>query len=241
MSKSFSFGTFKILSGSILKLIAVITMLIDHTALILSPQIPLMTAPLLSVGSNTITLYYIMRKIGRLAFPIFCFLIGEGFAHTRNQKRYAFRLFLFAFISEIPYNFMKGDNLFYIKSQNIFFTLFLGVLLLYIFENINREFLKGIAMLLICGLAVILKPDYGLSGTLLILLMHVLRHLPAVQAVLAYPFLSGGLFSLAAFIPINMYNKKRGFIHSTALKYLFYLFYPLHITVLLIIKLVLSQ
>ena len=121
-------GKFKILSGSTLKLIAVISMLIDHIALVLGPELEFLTASLLTVGGRDITCYYIMRRIGRLAFPIFCFLITEGFAHTRNPKRYALRLLIFALLSEVPYNLMVGQTLFYTARQNIYFTLLLGLL-----------------------------------------------------------------------------------------------------------------
>ncbi len=235
MTNRLSFDKFKILSGSALKLIAIITMLIDHTALLLAPEIPLMTVPFFTVGSQAITLHYVMRKIGRLAFPIFCFLITEGFSHTRNQKRYAFSLLIFAIISEIPFNVMKSGLVFNIETQNIFFTLFLGVLMLYVLENVRSA--KAPLLLAIALVATFLKCDYGLFGVLLVLLIYVLKGRPAVQAILAYPLLSGGVAALAAFIPINMYNGERGFIKSKAMKYAFYVFYPLHITILVVIKL----
>ena len=231
---------FKILSGSMLKLIAVITMLIDHSALLLAPQISLMSVPFFTIGSHAITIYYIMRKIGRLSFPIFCFLISEGFSYTRNQKRYAINLLIFAFISEIPYNIMKSGNLLNFKAQNIFFTLFFGVVMIYIYQNFKNTPLKVALMLLTCAAAIILKVDYGIVGTLLILFMFVLRDRPVARTVLAFPLLSGGYTTLAVFIPINMYNGKRGFIKSGFIKYAFYLFYPIHILVLIAIKLILK-
>ena len=241
MTKGLSLERFKILSGSMLKLIAIITMFIDHTALLLSPQIPLMTVPFFTVGSHAITLHYVMREIGRLAFPIFCFLVTEGFSHTRSKKRYAFGLLLFAVISEIPFNVMKSGQVFNPNYQNIFFTLFLGVLMLYVIENVRTELVKAILLVTIGVVAVLLKCDYGLSGVLLIVLIYVLKGRPAIQAVLAYPLLSGGIAALTAFIPINMYNGERGFIKSKAMKYAFYVFYPLHMTILIAIKLILMH
>ena len=175
MQKSFMPDNLKILDGSVLKVIAVISMFIDHFALLLAPQIPLLATPLFSIGSKAITLYYIMRRIGRLAFPIFCFLITEGFTHTRNKKSYALRLLIFAAISEIPYNLMKSGHLFYISSQNIFFTLFLGVMFLYILETDCSELIKLVSMVLLGVITIILKPDYSLSGALLILLLYILK------------------------------------------------------------------
>lgn len=241
MTKSFMPDNLRILNGSVLKIIAVVSMFIDHSALLLAPQIPLLTTALFSVGSKSITLYYVMRRIGRLAFPIFCFLITEGFKYTKSRKHYALRLLIFAFISEIPYNLMKCGRLFYTDSQNIFFTLFLGVVFLYIYEADYSEFLRLTLMVSLGAVTILLKPDYSLSGALLILLIYVLKDRPVVQTVLSYPLLSGGIFALAAFIPINMYNSERGFISSPVLKYGFYLFYPLHIVILVIIKLLLMN
>ena len=103
----------KVLSGSALKCIALITMIVDHTAYVL-----------LTKGTH---LYTVMRAIGRLAFPIYCFLITEGFLHTRDRKKYGIRLFLFALISELPWNLMNRGTLLY-EKQNVFLTLLLGYL-----------------------------------------------------------------------------------------------------------------
>lgn len=241
MTKTFSSDKFKILSGSALKLIAVITMLIDHSAIILAPEITAMQTPIFTIGSQGINLYFIMRKIGRLAFPIFCFLIAEGFSHTRNQKRYALNLLLFAAISEIPYNLMHSGTVFNLRTQNIFFTLFLGVVMLYVYKNIDNRTQKAILLLAVAALTLVMNMDYGLRGVLLILMIYILKEQPAVQAVLAYPFLSGGVAAWLAFVPINMYNGKRGFIKGAALKYAFYIFYPLHILVLLGIRFILGN
>lgn len=241
MPKSFSFEKFKVLSGSMLKLIAIITMLIDHTALLLGEELAVFTEPIFEFGETTVTLYFIMRKIGRLAFPIFCFLVTEGFIHTRNRKRYMLNMLLFAVISEIPYNFMKCGHPFFIAEQNVFFTLLLGVTLLYIYETVNQEALKAGLMFCVAAVAFFLEADYGLRGVLLILLLYALKDRPAVKTLLSYPMLSGGFAAFCAFVPINMYNGKRGFIKSGLLKYGFYVFYPLHITVLVIIKIILRQ
>ncbi|MBQ3556810.1 MAG: TraX protein [Oscillospiraceae bacterium] len=216
-----------------LKLIAVVSMLIDHSALLLGAEIPLLTFPLLG---DKITVYYIMRKIGRLAFPIFCFLISEGLVHTRDRSRYILRLFCFAVISELPFNILVSGNLFYAGKQNVFFTLLLGSLLICISERERSEGENAILMAFILAVAVLIKPDYGLSGVILILLIYCFRTRPALQAVTAYPLLSGGFAALAAFIPINLYNHRRGFIKSPALKYAFYIFYPLHILLLAAVK-----
>ena len=81
MTEQGNLAKYQILSGSHLKLIAVVTMLIDHTALILLPCLPILQTPLFA----DFTLFAILRKIGRLAFPLFCFLLAEGFHHTKNR------------------------------------------------------------------------------------------------------------------------------------------------------------
>lgn len=237
MTKSISVDKFKIFSGSTLKLIAIITMFIDHFAFLLGPELPFMEVPLFALGEFDVTFYFLMRKIGRLSFPIFCFLITEGFIHTKNQIKYGVRLLAFAVVSEIPYNLMVSGEFLDSSKQNIYFTLFLGFLLIYIFENLDSEIKKAVIMALVAVTAVFLHADYGLRGVLLILVMYVLRKHPTIQALLSYQFLSGGIAALAAFIPINMYNGQRGFIKSDILKYGFYLFYPVHIILLVIIKL----
>ena len=229
-------GKFKILSGSTLKLIAVISMLIDHIALVLGPELEFLTASLLTVGGRDITCYYIMRRIGRLAFPIFCFLITEGFAHTRNPKRYALRLLIFALLSEVPYNLMVGQTLFYTARQNIYFTLLLGLLMIWVCQQIRDVRKRSALLVVLAALAVCVKGSYGLSGSLLVLMIWLLKQYPAVQAILSYPLLSNNLAATLAFVPINMYNGERGFIKHKALQYGFYVFYPLHIVVLVAVK-----
>ena len=119
----------------------------------------------------------------------------------------------------------------------MFFTLFFGALLIYTAEHLRAEWAKALALLAVLYAALFLRTDYGAAGAALILLLYLFRTHPALQAALALPLLSGQVAALAAFVPINMYNGQRGFIQSNALKYAFYLFYPLHILLLVWIKL----
>ena len=100
------------ISGYWLKLIAVISMLIDHTSAVILEQIPGLEAPA-----------FFMRIIGRAAFPIYCFLLVEGFYHTRSRAKYAGRLFLFALISEVPFDLAFSRRMWDFSSNNVFFTL----------------------------------------------------------------------------------------------------------------------
>lgn len=229
----------RFLSGSALKLIAVITMLIDHIGYCLY-FLPFMTTPLFTAMGKTITLYFILRKIGRLAFPIYCFLIGEGLVHTRNQVKYLLRLLIFAVISEIPYNLMTSGKLLSTANQNVFFSLFLGALAIYFLKNIKSNLLKTVLVLATVFVSYFLKADYGVTGVIIIMTLYALRSQPIVQALAGYCMFSGGIYAAAAFVPINMYNGKRGFIKSPVLKYAFYLFYPVHMLLLVGIRLLLK-
>ncbi len=221
------------LSGSMLKLIAVLAMVLDHSALILASVFPEMGVPFFTLLGRSISVYYIMRKIGRLAFPIFCYLIAEGYCHTRKPLVYMLRLALFAVLSEIPFNLMISGSLFYDGKQNVYVTLLMGVVLLFVFDKVKNNLLKLICMGIVIVLAKLLKADYGLIGVLLIFLLYALRKHPVAQALLAYPFLSGGIAAWCSFGVIAAYNGKRGFASSGFWKYVFYIFYPAHIMILL--------
>ena len=112
---------FQILSGSMLKLLACIAMLIDHTGAIILSHYPPALTELFYINGKGITFYRIVRDIGRCAFPIFCFLIVEGFLHTHDRRKYGRNLLLFALISEIPWNFMFANTWHYADKQNVFF------------------------------------------------------------------------------------------------------------------------
>lgn len=233
---SFLPSRFQILSGSSLKIIAVVTMLIDHTAAVLLSIYPPAMVPLFYIGGQGFSTYRICRDIGRIAFPIFCFLLIEGFFYTRSRLKYGFNLFLFALISEIPWNFMFTDTWSYAK-QNVFFTLFLGYLGFCVAERFRDAQGKQVAGLLILLLiSVNLNADYGWKGYIFLLIMYFLKTERAAQAVVGSCWLSYEWKACFAFLPINMYNGKRGFIKGKPAKYFFYLFYPLHITILVILR-----
>ena len=124
---------YRFLSSSGLKVIAVITMLIDHVASVLLRENPVV---LLQIADYQLTLYTLMRTIGRIAFPIFAFLLAEGFHYTSDRKKYGIRLLVFALISEIPWNLEHSGKLLY-SSQNVFFTLLLGFLGLCVIEELK--------------------------------------------------------------------------------------------------------
>ena len=232
---------FQILSGSALKMIAIITMFIDHTAAILLTQYPPAMQPMNAVNGSSVflpdaSLYRICRDIGRVALPIFCFLLVEGFLHTRDRRKYGRNLFLFACISEIPWNFMHTNTWTY-EKQNVFFTLFLGYLAFCAIEYFREKTCwQLLSVLGLLWVSTVLNADYGWKGYVFLLIMYWLRNEKAGQAVVGSAWLYYEWKACFAFISINMYNGKRGFIKGKWAKYFFYAFYPVHIILLVLLR-----
>ena len=123
------------------------------------------------------------------------------------------------------------------QKQNVFFTLFLGYLafcaLEHFRENRTRLFLTLSGLL---AVSFFLQADYGWRGFIFLLIMYLLRDDKAPQAIIGSCWLAYEWKACFAFLPINMYNGQRGFIRGKLSKYFFYVFYPLHITVLVILR-----
>lgn len=223
---------YKILSGSMLKLIAVLAMLTDHVAAFVLVYYKSALTPFISIGSHELSLYRLMRIAGRIAFPIFCFLLVEGFLYTSDRRRYGRNLLIFAFISEVPWNLLHSGSLFY-SGQNVFFTLFLGYLGLCVIEKYGACRKKQLVyLLLLMAAAVLLDADYGVRGYGFIIMMYALRNMKIVRAVVGSCFLPSTYYAGVAFVPIALYNEKRGFVKGNIAKYAFYAFYPLHMLIL---------
>ena len=230
----------KPLSGSSLKLIAVITMLIDHSHHILDTFPSFRHVFWVISRDYQVSAYLLCRTVGRIAFPIYAFLLTEGFYHTHDRKKYAWNLLGFAFISEIPWNLLHNGTVFY-ESQNVFFTLFLGLLCMIVYETYQQDTKKQLLYLLIIAvISIFLNADYGLKGVGFIFAMYLLREKKIPQMFISTAFLSGHIFYtfgvMSAFIPINLYNHERGFIRGKFWKYAFYAFYPVHMLILYLIK-----
>lgn len=219
-----------------MKLIAVVCMLIDHLAAFYLFKLPVMHTELFMLGHHAVTPLLMMRFVGRLAFPIFAFLIVEGFLHTRSRVRYGRNLLIFALLSELPWNLIHSGTWHY-PSQNVFFTLLLGYLglcALEYFKDDSRRLLASLLGLLVAS--VLMRADYGCSGYGFILLLYVLRENRILQAIIGSCVLGSRWIAGLAFIPINMYNGERGFVKGPVAKYLFYLFYPLHLLVIYLLR-----
>ena len=194
-----------------LKIIAIITMFLDHYYRIIG-------------GPERLSI------LGRLAFPIFAFSISEGYSHTKNVNKYLMRLLNFAIIIQLP-NFLGFQE----YPLNIFFTLALGLFCLEILDNNKINIVvRYIVVLYLCFLAEKTGLDYGAYGVILIILFNKLRN---NKLYIFITFLSLNLvilkignlsemqiYSIFSLIPIFLYNGKKGY----GMKYFFYLFYPLH-------------
>ena len=231
------------ITGSTLKIIALLSMLIDHIgAVVLRPYTDsvLETAGYVAVRQQT-EIYELLRALGRFAFPIFCFLLVEGFLHTHNVWLYAARLFFFALISEIPFNLAFRSKLFSPDYQNVFIELLIGLLMLIALREIERlsfnPFLKLSLGFLIITAAMLLaycaKTDYSYRGILAIVILYLFNVGRETQAIAGAVAFSWELPAPLAFIPIYFYNGKRGW----KMKYIFYIFYPLHLFLLYLIRL----
>ncbi|MCJ7688602.1 MAG: conjugal transfer protein TraX [Clostridiaceae bacterium] len=240
------------MTTSMLKVIAVLLMLIDHTGAVIFP--------------DTI----ILRLIGRLSFPIFSYLIVVGYTKTKSFSKYLTRLIIFAGLSQIPFSLAFGDqssinsfsdffNFFIGGSDphlNVFFTLALGLLAIRTWDKEESELVKIFTVLSLAIIANVFHTDYNMYGIAMILAFYIYRD-NKIKTVISqtivyilfdasrilfyvYKFPSITLeiawfsqaLSLLALIFIFKYNHKKG----KDLKYFFYAFYPLHLLVLGLIR-----
>ncbi len=216
----------------IIKIIACVTMVLDHIRYVF-PQI------------NNL----LIMCLGRISFPLFAFLITEGYIHTRNLKSYYKRLIIFAIISQIPFMLFRilvGEYL----LLNILFTLLLGLLTITVYEKINNKFFSiPICLMLILG-GEILNVDYGWFGVATVFVFYIFKNNKFLEMIsfsfltLVYYWLVGILkyitipiimlyiFTILPLFFIFAYNGKLG----RRMKYFFYWFYPIHMIVLYFIK-----
>lgn len=188
----------------------------------------------------------ILNVIGRIAFPIFAFTLNEGYVHTRSLKKYLLRLFIFAVSIQMP-SILFG----YDYPMNIFFTLFLGLLSIYIF---NLKKMNVILKIILIGFILFLsqkfKLDYGIYGILVIINFNIFRNnkfkilmnflvLNIYNVIFpkVFDLPDTQLFSLISLVFIFMYNGEKG----RSMKYFFYLFYPIHFFILEVIKFILEK
>lgn len=218
------------LSQETLKVIACVTMLLDH------------------IGAIFVS-GYTLRIIGRIAFPIFCFLMAEGAYYTKNPRKYALRLVIGALLSEIPFDlaFRRGLTL---QTQSVMVTLLLGFLAVEAIQKTDNGLVKLTITAIGFLLGQLFKTDYGGYGVLLIILLSQTRGQWWLQtvlvAVVAWMMNSVKIpvfgmkipiemFAVLAMIPIGLYSGRKS-SSSKAVQWAFYLFYPVHLTVLVAIR-----
>lgn len=210
------------LSGSALKVIALISMVIDHVALYLM--------------EHGTVLYETMCCIGRIAFPVFASLLAEGFIHTRSRYRYFFTLLGFAVISEIPWYLLNGAD----GTHNVMFTQALGVATLMVLENLlQRSMVLGFFWTLgMAGLACWLGVDYEWRGILIIVASYLINgyghsftYSRDMQFFCTFALMIhyGVIGAIMACMILYVYNGTRGFVQGSIAKYGFYAFYPVHL------------
>ena len=247
----------KSLSGYHLKLIALITMAIDHIAAVViwrvyeasysitaSMQLSdkLADKIIVWVAQNqevVYNVYEMMRYIGRMAFPIYCFLLVEGFLHTRNVAKYAGRLAVFALISEIPFDLALTGEVLEFGHQNVFFTLFLGLLMLYLMTKAPDEVRGLLCVFAILFISRYLRIDYSYRGLLMIFWYYQYRNnnpMKLFGIAFINVFIMGGaqIFALLALIPILLHNGEQG----PKCKGFFYGFYPVHLLAIYLVKMI---
>ena len=221
------------LSGTALKYIACGTMLLDHIgASCLENGFLNSTAapPVLD------TLDLALRLIGRVSFPIFCFLLVEGFVHTRNVRRYISRLLLFGLVSEVPFDLAFFRTPFHWEDQNVYWTLALGVLAMAALQHFSPQDGPADWRGLLCAggcavLALLAGTDYNAIGVLIICALYLTRADRRQQCIVGAVLFAFELTAPLAFVFIWHYNGQRGRC-GKALQRGFYLFYPVHLALL---------
>ena len=218
-----------------LKAIACVTMLLDHIGAMFMPG-------------------YTLRIIGRIAFPIFCFLMAEGAYYTKNPRKYALRLAIGMLLSELPfdYAFRFGPTW---NSQSVMVTLLIGFVAVEAIQSTSVGILKLLITAAGFALADYANTDYGGYGVLLVILFSQTRGQWWFQTVLVAMFawmtpsfaisvfglrIPIEMFAVLAMIPIGLYSGRK-LTTSKAAQWAFYLFYPLHLTVLVLIRLMMEK
>lgn len=241
------------LSGNALKVIACIFMFIDH----LSQGVALnsidfrVTDSLNSWGLPMIwgipfpeTLATIGTLFGRIAFPIFCFLLVQGVLLSRDYKKQILRLLVFALISEIPFDLCCSGTPFYWDHQNVFFELAFGAAAVAIlrkmedrFQGRKKSLLQALVFILIAVLCELLNFDYGAAGIIAMVLFYLAawsRRRTMAMGLFGFLFEAPLYGMIYLSLPlIHAYNGKRG----RGSRYGFYIFYPGHLLLLYLLSL----
>lgn len=237
------------LSSAALRFIAMFFMLLDH-----------MWATLIA-GNDWMT------YVGRMAMPIFAFLVAEGYVHTKNLKKYKLRLLLFGVLSEVPFNLIVAGGVFFPFHQNVMFTLLLGLLAVERIDKIRKNLspkaviINVLLLFGICILSVITFVDYNITGVLTVVMFYLLRnvpfspiwqllgmilinivlrkgmYIPITIGTVTFEFITQG-FAVFSLLFIWCYNGQKG-CDKKWVQYFAYAFYPLHMLALYVVWLIL--
>lgn len=223
-----------ILTSFLLKIIGIISMTFDH------------------IGIAILGKFSFLNLIGRLAFPLFAFQSTEGYIHTKDFRKHILKLFVFACVSQIPFLLFSSifsNNYF---SLNVLFTFILGLCSIYLYDKSNNKFC-GLSFVVLLGiLAELINVDYGMYGVFLIFIFYIFKSKKLLiifsSVILMSIFYMSYIFrfpdarliyflylisSCLAIVLVCFYNNKEG----PKAKYLFYIFYPLHLVILYLISL----
>lgn len=223
-------------SGSMLKTFAVASMLVDHIACYLLNDVATLNHVWFTVLGQPVTGIWLLRMVGRFAFPLFVFLLVQGYLHTRNRKKYGLYLLLFALVSEIPFDLVHYGYLEY-SSQNIFFSLLFGYIGMYLWNYWQYDrFNRMVSILMLSGAVIISRCDYNLPGFIFIMVMYAWHTHPVIKTGATAWLLPGSFFVFLSSFLMASYDGTRGFIRTPAMKYAFYAIYPVHLLIIYLIK-----
>jgi len=174
-----------------LKWIAIIGMFLNHAAMAFPEILPMW-------------MQFVFYAAGGLTFPIMAFFVVEGYKHTSNMKKYLFRIFIFGLIAQIPY--MIAFRLFG-SGINIMFTIFLGLILLLLYDKIRIRFIFWLIFILFVAVTFFFAFDWMIIGPVIMVMYRAIsdenrrRTIPAIVAGVFYILLVG--LSLIGFHSLN--------------------------------------
>ncbi|WPD22869.1 MAG: TraX family protein [Candidatus Electrothrix scaldis] len=208
-----------------IKILACIFMFIDHTALVFFPDM------------------HFLRFVGRLAFPIFAYQVATGLLHTSDMKQYAYRLFFFAFLSQLPFSLLMQVLDYNILTLNILFPFAFSVLIVHFIEN-KSYFHFFVFYAFVSTIYLLFNFDFGFYGIMSVIGFYVIRDTfteftgAVVSAVffvlmtfISYQFGTMQIFALCA-VPLFFFRDRFGF---PGMKYFYYAFYPAHLLLLWVV------
>ena len=234
---SIRYDKLRILDGTVLKIIAMVSMVFDHVGDMFFPDV------------------LWPRMIGRLAMPLFAFCITEGYIHTRDKKKYLFRMGIFALVSEVPFD-LAFEGKVSLNHQNIMLTFFMSILALMLFDlirgkinedtgrySIGKTILGSLVIIGTAAVAILIKADYTIFAVISVFLFYLFKdtkHFIRTGVGVAFLALTRtmGYYCTTglSIVPLLLYNGKKG----KGLKWLFYAFYPGHLLLLYLIKLIVT-